>query len=866
MFHSPAKHWTFGAAFLVLLAQAACQRTGDSRRKIRLADETTTVNQDQLTTTIHLDARQRRSVAVMFFQNLTGDENLEWLQKGLAEMFIRTLSQSPSLSVLSMERLFEIVNRHDHSGDGFDLDIAAVVAREAGVEAVLTGNIVQHGDSLHIQVKLHEPEKMLVLKEENAGGYGLENLFGMVDRLSQQLKGDLQVTLGGEEANRGVAELTTNSLEAMRYYTHGMELASQYLFVEAAQNYAKAIALDSTFIDAYLGACQMYYSTSLAAPFEKTVKRLKELKSEAMERQGYQIDIWEACQRRDVRGMIVAGRKWTESAPKDKSAHVILGGLMYAMNKTREAIEHYQKVLEIDPRDRDGYNMLGYIYAESGDLKKSVATFRQYREIAPDEPNPYDSMGEAYMIHGRYGPAKRCFMKALQVNDHFNAALQHLGFVYLDEGRLKDAQKAFETLSGQASIQAEKLNALYLLGLTYWRMGLYLKSLETFQEAIAISSVPNLLIKRTLALSIEQQDSLTARQTLENAYSKVRGAAELTPSHLQTLADYSLWYGVRPQETLRILSQEVDKVQQPLLKANIEFLMLLVSLRHGIDMGRAGAREEAGRRLFEQMARVVESFREYPSMTFNQQGRYFAAFHRYLGNPGSMIHVYRPLIDRFAQENLISFSMFFRGLLADIYERTGEDKQASEERALGGMPDEGNWMLIGPFPYQNGYLKRYPPERRIALKDSYAGKEGRIRWEPKEDGVQDGFIDLNDLFQSSDWSVAYACIDIESDSARNVQFRTGADEMERIWLNGKEVWHFFHQAKNRAEFDGHLIDVALKPGLNRVLVKVGNWVDDWGFYFRVTDEDGKGIEGIRFRRPGEGVASFPERPVGQETY
>ena len=96
-----------GIALLTLLS---CGRS-DAPRKIRLADGNVTNSDAQLSTTIYLQEQERRSLAVLFFENKTGDQSLEWLRKGLTEMFIRTLGQSPSLSVMGTDRIHEIAER-----------------------------------------------------------------------------------------------------------------------------------------------------------------------------------------------------------------------------------------------------------------------------------------------------------------------------------------------------------------------------------------------------------------------------------------------------------------------------------------------------------------------------------------------------------------------------------------------------------------------------------------------------------------------------------------------------------------------------------------------------------------------------------
>jgi|GEM_PF-5438893 len=97
--------------FISLLIVLSCDRPDAPKRKIKLAESPGRQPMERFTSTIHLEPTLRRAVAVLFFENQTGDQNLEWLQKGLTEMFIRSLSQSSSLSVLSTDRIFEIMKQ-----------------------------------------------------------------------------------------------------------------------------------------------------------------------------------------------------------------------------------------------------------------------------------------------------------------------------------------------------------------------------------------------------------------------------------------------------------------------------------------------------------------------------------------------------------------------------------------------------------------------------------------------------------------------------------------------------------------------------------------------------------------------------------
>ena len=64
---------------------------------------------------------------------------------------------------------------------------------------------------------------------------------------------------------------------------------------------------------------------------------------------------------------------------------------------------------------------------------------------------------------------------------------------------------------------------------------------------------------------------------------------------------------------------------------------------------------------------------------------------------------------------------------------------------------------------------------------------------------------------------------------------------------------------NRARdsvFDQDVCSVVLKPGLNKVLIKVCNRIGEWGFYFRVTDKKGNGIPELQFISPDQRESSY----------
>jgi len=153
-------------------------------------------------------------------------------------------------------------------------------------------------------------------------------------------------------------------------------------------------------------------------------------------------------------------------------------------------------------------------------------------------------------------------------------------------------------------------------------------------------------------------------------------------------------------------------------------------------------------------------------------------------------------------------------------------------------------MVIGPFDYDDGFRKKYPPEKKIKLHKTYNEKSWQANWQRANDAMEDGYVNFKEIFEKYIWKVAYGLIYIDSPVEQEVQFRFGTDEGSKVWLNDQEIWKL-----NRASdaiFDAYKRTVKLKKGLNKVLIKVCNTYGNWGFFFRVTDGKGIGVEDIRF--------------------
>lgn len=204
--------------------------------------------------------------------------------------------------------------------------------------------------------------------------------------------------------------------------------------------------------------------------------------------------------------------------------------------------------------------------------------------------------------------------------------------------------------------------------------------------------------------------------------------------------------------------------------------------------------------------------------------------------------------------------------LKDLLLRAGENcfyfvvegKEAAAEGmeigfiGLSLVPSERNfirqWNILGPFdaPDMESLQKGYPPETEVDLEKHYLGKGGlKLAWIPVE-AEESGYVRLETRLQPNEQAVAYGLVYVFSPEAQATTILLGSDDAVRVWLN--DVLVHSNAVYRGAWPDEDKVSVELRPGWNKLLVKVLQGSGGWGFYLRFADPENK----LRFSlRPGE---------------
>ena len=421
-------------------------------------------------------------LAIMYFENLVDPSDAQRLGEIATNLLITDLSQSSYLEVMSSQRLYDILKLLGREGQQTaDRNVASDIAGKADAKWLLIGSILQVEPALVLTSQLVDVKTGKVRAAQRINGVPGESIFSLVDKLTTEIKKDLPLPSGARsEPERPVAQVTTSSPEAYRYYLAGVDYANKIFIPEATASFQRALQYDSTFAMAY------YQLASIAD--RKFIDKAVQYLERAGRRDGYFIRSRKAALTGDAATAIAELQEAVKYYPDEKEAFYLLGNYKYGLKEHAAAIEYLVKATEIDPLYKAAYNRLSYVYDAAGDLERALLAINKYISLAPDEPNPLDSRGDLCSSHGMIDEAIESYWQALAIKPDFHYSRQKLGELYLFKRQFSQADSCFRELASAAD-QETRASGRMNLALVQMLQCRLPQALQVLDQGIAADSL-----------------------------------------------------------------------------------------------------------------------------------------------------------------------------------------------------------------------------------------------------------------------------------------------------------------------------------------------------------------------------------------
>lgn len=405
------------------------------------------------------------SIAVLPFVNVGGSEGSEYLSDGLTETLINNLSQLPQLKVIARSSSFK------YKGENVDVQEAA---NKLGVEAIVTGRIVERGDNLQISVEMVNAGEGTQMWGEQYNRRAAD-LQRIQSEISREIAQKLRLRLTGAQEQQ-LAKRATENPEAYQLYLNGlfyMRKGGVGESIRKALDYCnQATALDPTFALAYAGAADAYRLLGVnglldpkeaAAKGKAAVQKALEIDDRLAEAHmalaGFKTDKW------DWSGAEREYRRAIELNPNLAQAHFRYSQYLPIVERFAEALTESKRAQELDPLRVSLKGQEGIILFFARRYDEAIRQLQNVLKLEPDNGISLVFLGYAYAANGQYAEAINEYQKSFDIEGENTSTLCFLGDAYAKSGKRDEALAILGKLKATKEYVAPAELAILYVGL-----------------------------------------------------------------------------------------------------------------------------------------------------------------------------------------------------------------------------------------------------------------------------------------------------------------------------------------------------------------------------------------------------------------
>jgi serine/threonine protein kinase/Tfp pilus assembly protein PilF len=422
------------------------------------------------------------SIAVISFENQTGDKAYDYLQKAIPNLLITSLEQSKYFQVTTWERMYDLLKQIGKENvEAIDRELGFELCRMDGVKAIVLGSFVKAGDMFATDAKVLDVKTKKILKSTSSKGDGVKSILErQIGELSKEISRGLGISERKiEPAQVQVADFTTNSIDAYRYFLNGRDEYEKFYYDDSRKSLEKAVELDPNFAVAYLYLAQAYGDLGMSRLRKEAYEKAKALSQKASEKERLYIEAGYAfSMENDREKQFRIYQQMAKKYPKEKQVHYELG-FYYDNNRMFDkAIEEYNRALELDPNYGFALNQIAYVYTDMGNYEKAIEYFKKYAAVSPGDANPLDSMAELYFRMGRLDESIAKYKEALEVKPDFFDTYWRIGYIFALKENYAEAMKWVDKGITMAPTQGAKGSGYFWKSFFHYWLGSQAKGLD----------------------------------------------------------------------------------------------------------------------------------------------------------------------------------------------------------------------------------------------------------------------------------------------------------------------------------------------------------------------------------------------------
>jgi adenylate cyclase len=522
------------------------------------------------------------SIAILAFDNLSGDPEQGYFSDGLTEEIITALSKS--------SQIFVVARNSSFTYKGKPVKVQQV-SEELGVRYVLEGSVRKDSERVRITAQLIDAVKGIHLWAERYDR-DLKDIFAIQDDITKQIIGALHVELTiGEDAR--ISARSTNSLDAYLKFLQAREyhMGMTKNDIRISHRLAKeVISIDPEYGNAYalLGANHMMdvWLQATDSPKQSIGKAIElERKAISLGVNAHHVlgFIYSMIGQHDK--AIAECRQAVELAPNSTTARMFYGLALNKIGRFEEAVHELEQGVRLDPfASSTILRSLGIAYANVGRFEDAISVSKRAIEKAPDDLLAHIVLIQAYSLANQEKAAQAEAEEVLRINPNFSLKLFEKSLGYKNQA---DTDRMIATLRKAGLPEHPPLQlpdkpsiaVLAFVNLSGDPDQEYFSDGITEEIITALSKTPKLfVIARTSSFKYKGKDvdlrtvgrDLGVRYVLEGSVRKAADKVRITAQLIDAKTNNHVWTERYDRELKDIFTIQDDITKQIITALQVE--------------------------------------------------------------------------------------------------------------------------------------------------------------------------------------------------------------------------------------------------------------------------------------------------------
>jgi len=425
--------------------------------------------------------KEKPSIAVLPFHNMSKDEEQEYFCEGMAEEIINALTTVKGLRVVARTSSF--------SFRGKDLDIREI-GRKLNVEMILEGSVRKSDSRLRITAQLINVSDGYHIWSDKFDR-ALEDVFSVQDEISISIVDKLKIRLLGDESTE-LEKKYSPKIEAYNIYLKGRYFYTKMTkedVLKGISYFEKAIKIDPNYAQAYANISMAYIHLSAYwfIATEEVNDKAKNAAEKALQLEpnfdeglgciGFIKLLFEW----DFEGAKYEFQKAINLQPSCFVAQNGLAFLTVITGRLDEAIKKYKNLLTHNPLAVNISNNLSAFILRAGRYKEAREGLLSLLDLVPNHPYSLWILGQTYVLESEFDKGISLIKKALEYSNNFSPITAALGWVYARQGRIRQAKEVLNDLIKRSEYEYIRP---FLFGKLYAGLGDKDKAFEWLEKAV----------------------------------------------------------------------------------------------------------------------------------------------------------------------------------------------------------------------------------------------------------------------------------------------------------------------------------------------------------------------------------------------